>query len=43
MGFPIENKTINARPPICKYDINAFWRGVIDGDGSLGIRQGKMV
>lgn len=41
MGFPIENKTINACPPICEYDINAFWRGVIDGDGSLGIRQGK--
>lgn len=41
MGFPIKNKTINARPPICEYDINAFWRGVIDGDGSLGLRQGK--
>ena len=41
MGFPTENKTINACPPNCEYDINAFWRGVIDGDGSLGIRQGK--
>ena len=41
MGFPIKDKTINAHPPLCEYDINAFWRGVIDGDGSLGIRQGK--
>lgn len=38
-GFPIENKTINAMPPIIKYDENAFWRGVLDGDGSLGIRR----
>jgi hypothetical protein len=37
-GFPIENKTINAKPPIIEYDRNAFWRGVLDGDGSLGIR-----
>ena len=37
-GFPIENKTINSRPPVVEYDKNAFWRGVLDGDGSLGIR-----
>jgi len=39
MGFPQENKTAEAAPPTCDYDINAFWRGVIDGDGSLGIRK----
>lgn len=37
-GFPIENKTDNTRPPIVEYDKNAFWRGVLDGDGSIGIR-----
>ena len=36
-GFPIENKTLNVCPPIMEYDKNAFWRGVIDGDGSLGM------
>lgn len=36
-GFPLENKTINARPPITDYDKDAFWRGVIDGDGSIGL------
>lgn len=35
-GFPQENKTINACPPVCSYDEKGFWRGVIDGDGSLG-------
>ena len=37
-GFPIKNKTTSAVPPIVEYDEGAFWRGVIDGDGSLGIR-----
>lgn len=37
-GMPTQNKTINACPPIYEYDENAFWRGVIDGDGALGIR-----
>ena len=37
-GFPLKDKTTNARPPIVEYDKNAFWRGVLDGDGSLGIR-----
>lgn len=36
-GFPIKNKTINADIPTCVYNENAFWRGVIDGDGSIGI------
>ena len=35
-GFPIENKTINADVPITSYGEPAFWRGVIDGDGSIG-------
>lgn len=37
-GFPVKEKTLNAKPPILAYDQNAFWRGVIDGDGSIGIR-----
>lgn len=39
MGFPIKDKTNIAQPPIVDYDESAFWRGVIDGDGSLGIRK----
>lgn len=38
MGFPFKDKTNLARPPIIPYDENCFWRGVIDGDGSLGIK-----
>ena len=38
-GFPTEQKTLNACPPAAEYDQNAFWRGVIDGDGSLGLRK----
>ena len=36
-GFPIKNKTENASTPLKKYDEAAFWRGVIDGDGSIGV------
>ena len=36
-GFPTKDKTLNAAPPILNYDKNAFWRGVIDGDGSIGL------
>lgn len=36
-GFPTYNKTINASIPSCEYDEFSFWRGVIDGDGSVGI------
>ena len=35
-GFPYENKSENALPPSSEYNEKGFWRGVIDGDGSLG-------
>lgn len=36
-GFPTKNKTLNATVPTDAYSEIDFWRGVIDGDGSLGI------
>lgn len=36
-GYPTSNKTENANAPIVSYDEVSFWRGVIDGDGSIGI------
>lgn len=36
-GFPKEDKTFNAAPPTEIYNEIDFWRGFIDGDGSLGI------
>lgn len=36
-GFPKIDKTHNANVPLCAYDEISFWRGVIDGDGSIGI------
>lgn len=36
-GFPTKDKTINANIPNSSYEKYDFWRGVIDGDGSLGI------
>lgn len=36
-GFPTTDKTNNATIPINDYSEIDFWRGVIDGDGSLGI------
>lgn len=36
-GFPKRNKTLNANIPIKEYSESDFWRGVIDGDGSIGI------
>ena len=35
-GYPIFDKTNNACCPCVDYDEIWFWRGVIDGDGSLG-------
>ena len=36
-GFPIKDKTNLASPPSCEYDELSFWRGFLDGDGSLGL------
>ena len=35
-GFPTKEKTLNANTPVISYNKYHFWRGVIDGDGSLG-------
>lgn len=41
-GFPIENKTFNANIPNNNYYEIDFWRGVIDGDGSLGLTKNNL-
>ena len=35
-GFPVGQKSKVARPPIDSYSDKDFWRGFIDGDGSIG-------
>lgn len=40
-GFPTSDKTINASTPKVEYDEYSFWRGVIDGDGSIGFTRAK--
>lgn len=37
LGFPRQDKTNVANTPHKKYLKPAFWRGYIDGDGSIGI------
>lgn len=36
-GFPEKNKTKLGKVPIGEYREGAFWRGYIDGDGSIGM------
>lgn len=36
-GFPVGKKAHKCVPPNKDYDEYSFWRGVLDGDGSLGV------
>lgn len=36
-GYPIKDKTLSASIPSVEFHEIDFWRGVIDGDGSLGL------
>lgn len=38
-GYPLEKKAWNINVPCNTYCEDDFWRGIIDGDGSLGIRK----
>ncbi|TCU34134.1 hypothetical protein [Rhizobium azibense] len=35
-GFPVGKKSRICAPPKSDYDAKAFWRGFLDGDGSIG-------
>lgn len=39
-GFPVGAKSKVCRPPIKDYNAHAFWRGYLDGDGSIGMTAG---
>ncbi len=41
-GYPKKDKTSLASTPIVEYSEVDFWRGVIDGDGSLGISKSNI-
>ena len=36
-GYPSGKKSDTVGPPQCEYDESGFWRGVLDGDGSMGV------
>lgn len=38
-GFPLKDKTNHIAPPLLNYSKPDFWRGIIDGDGSIGRKQ----
>lgn len=38
-GFPLKDKTNLIAPPSGEYSESDFWRGVIDGDGSIGMKK----
>lgn len=40
-GFPLTDKTNTIKPPIGEYSEADFWRGIIDGDGSVGLKKAE--